>query len=71
MQVRDLKIRWIGRTLRAEAVITVDRALTFGQAHDVADHAKAQLPAGVHRLTAATINVGPACPASPASPAAH
>jgi cation diffusion facilitator family transporter len=59
-EVRDLKIRWIGHTLRAEADISVDPALTVGQAHDIADHAEAHLLAGVRRLTAATIHVSPA-----------
>ncbi len=58
-QIRELKIRWIGHTLRAEADITVDPALTVSQAHDIADHAEAHLLAGVRRLTAATIHVSP------------
>lgn len=62
VDIRDLKIRWIGHTLRAEADITVDPALTVGQAHDIADHAQAHLLTGVHRLTAATIQVSPETP---------
>jgi len=58
-EIRDLKIRWIGHTLRAEADITVDPALTVTQAHDIADHAEAHLLTGVRRLTAATIHVSP------------
>ena len=60
--VRELRIRWIGHTLRAEADISVDSSLTVGQAHDIADHARAHLLAGVRRLTAATIHVSPAAP---------
>ena len=59
-EVRELRIRWIGHTLRAEATIVVDDCLTVGQAHDIADHAEAHLLAGVRRLTAATIAVIPA-----------
>ena len=59
LAVEDLKIRWIGHTLRAEADITVDAALTLRQAHDVAEHAQAHLLAGVRRLTAATIHLTP------------
>lgn len=55
----DLKIRWIGHTLRAEVNITVDPKLTVGQAHDITDHAETHLLAGVRRLTAATIHVSP------------
>ncbi len=58
-EIRDLKIRWIGHTLRAEADITVDPALTVSQAHDIAEHVEAHLLAGVGRLTAATIHVSP------------
>jgi cation diffusion facilitator family transporter len=57
--VRDLRIRWIGHTLRAEADITVDPDLTVGQAHDLAHHAEDHLLADVKRLNAATIHVSP------------
>jgi cation diffusion facilitator family transporter len=57
--VRDLRIRWIGHTLRAEADITVDSALTLNQAHDLAHHAEEHLLTYVRRLTAATIHVSP------------
>lgn len=58
--VRDLRIRWIGHTLRAEADITVDPALSVGQAHELAHHAEDHLLAYVRRLNAATIHVSPA-----------
>jgi cation diffusion facilitator family transporter len=58
--IRDLHLRWIGHTLRAEADITVDNDLTLAQAHDLAHHAERHLTAAVHRLTAATIHVSPA-----------
>jgi len=58
--VRDLRIRWIGHTLRAEADITVDPTLTVEQAHDLAHHAEEHLLTYVRRLTAATIHVSPA-----------
>ncbi len=58
--VRDLKIRWIGHTLRAEADVTVDPQLTVGEAHELAHHAEAHLLHDVRRLTAATIHVSPA-----------
>jgi len=41
--VRDLRIRWIGHTMRAEADITVDATLTVEQAHDLAHHAEEHL----------------------------
>ena len=58
--VRDLRIRWIGHTLRAEADIIVDADLTVGQAHDLAHHAEDHLLARLNRLDAATIHVSPA-----------
>jgi len=58
-EIRDLRIRWIGHTLRAEADVTVSPLLTVGEAHDVAHHAEAHLVAEVRRLNAATIHVSP------------
>ena len=57
--VRELRIRWIGHTLRAEADVSVDPTLTVSQAHDLAHHAEDHLLAYVRRLTAATIHVSP------------
>ena len=58
--VRDLRIRWIGHTLRAEADVTVSPDLTLIEAHDLAHHAEDHLLEYVPRLTAATIHVSPA-----------
>jgi len=60
LDVRDLRIRWIGHTLRAEAAITVDPAITVSQGHTIADHTEAHLLARIRRLTAVTIHVSPA-----------
>jgi cation diffusion facilitator family transporter len=57
--VREMRIRWIGHTLRAEVDITVADDLTVGQAHDLAHHAEDHLLAKVRRLTAATIHASP------------
>lgn len=57
--VRDLRIRWIGHTLRAEADIEVDSTLSVASAHDLAHHAEQHLLADVRRLTAATVHVSP------------
>jgi cation diffusion facilitator family transporter len=57
--VRELRIRWIGHTLRAEADVAVSETLSVGEAHDIAHHAEAHLLANVRRLTAATIHVSP------------
>lgn len=58
--VRELRIRWIGHTLRAEVDATVDPDLTVTQAHDLAHHAEAHLLHDVGRLTAATVHASPA-----------
>jgi cation diffusion facilitator family transporter len=57
--VRDLRIRWIGHTLRAEVDVTVPATLTVVEAHDLAHHAEAHLLAQVRRLTAATVHASP------------
>jgi cation diffusion facilitator family transporter len=58
--VRELRIRWIGHTLRAEVDVTVADDLTVGQAHDLAHHAEDHLLAQVRRLTGATVHASPA-----------
>ena len=57
--VRDLRIRWIGHTLRAEVDVTVAAGLSLAQAHDLAHHAEAHLLDQVGRLTAATVHASP------------
>ena len=58
--VRELRIRWIGHTLRAEAGIEVDAGLNLAAAHQLAHHAEAHLLQDVRRLSAVTIHVSPA-----------
>jgi cation diffusion facilitator family transporter len=58
--VADLKLRWIGHTLRAEAAVRVDPALSVTAGHDLAHLAESQLQAQIPRLTAASVHVGPA-----------
>jgi divalent metal cation (Fe/Co/Zn/Cd) transporter len=57
--VRELRIRWIGHTLRAEVDATVDPSLTLVEAHDLAHHAEAHLLHDIPRLTAATVHISP------------
>jgi divalent metal cation (Fe/Co/Zn/Cd) transporter len=58
--VRELRIRWIGHTLRAEADVIVAPDLTVATAHDLAHLAEAHLLHRVPRLTGATIHASPA-----------
>jgi cation diffusion facilitator family transporter len=57
--VRELRVRWIGHTLRAEVDATVDPRLTVSEAHDIAHHAERHLLREVRRLTAATVHISP------------
>lgn len=57
--VDDLRLRWIGHSLRAEASITVAPTMSVVEAHEVAHHAEAHLVTYVRRLSAATVHVGP------------
>jgi cation diffusion facilitator family transporter len=58
-EVRELRIRWIGHRLRAEADITADPSLSITQAHELAHCAEDRLLAGVRRLNAANVHVSP------------
>jgi cation diffusion facilitator family transporter len=59
-EIRDIRLRWIGHILHAEADITVSADLTLVQAHEVAHHAEAHLTRHLRRLGAATIHTSPA-----------
>nr|WP_244942560.1 cation diffusion facilitator family transporter [Streptomyces sioyaensis] len=54
--VGQVRMRWIGHTLRAEADIVVDSRLTVVQAHALAVAAEHALIHAVPRLTAATVH---------------
>jgi cation diffusion facilitator family transporter len=58
--VREMRIRWIGHTLRAEVDANVTPSLTLAEAHDLAHYAELHLLSQVHRLTAATVHTSPA-----------
>lgn len=55
--VGGLRMRWIGHTLRAEAEVVVDGALTVAQGHTVAVAAERALIGAVPRLLAATVHI--------------
>ena len=58
--VAELRIRWIGHSLHAEADVTVNPHLSLVEGHDLAHHVEEHLIAYVGRLTAATIHISPA-----------
>jgi cation diffusion facilitator family transporter len=59
-EVRELRIRWIGHTLRAEVDVSVPAEISLADAHDLAHHAEQHLLHQVRRLTAATVHTSPA-----------
>jgi cation diffusion facilitator family transporter len=59
VDVDELRLRWTGHRIRAEAGITVDPALGVVAAHDIATAATHALLHGVPRLVTATVHVSP------------
>jgi cation diffusion facilitator family transporter len=57
--VGDVRIRWIGHRLHAEAEVVVDEARTIGEAHDIAERARHALLHDVPHLTSAIIHADP------------
>ena len=58
--VAELRTRWIGHRLRAEATVVLDGSLTLRAAHHIAVEAEHALLHAVPRLTAALIHADPA-----------
>jgi cation diffusion facilitator family transporter len=56
----DVRLRWIGHTLRAELVIVVDPALGVVDAHRIAEDVEHRLLHDVARLHAALVHADPA-----------
>jgi cation diffusion facilitator family transporter len=54
-----VRLRWVGRTLRAECEISVDPACSIVQAHDVAVGAEHSLLHAIPRLAAASVHADP------------
>jgi cation diffusion facilitator family transporter len=54
-----VRLRWVGRTLRAECVISVDPGLSVIQAHAVAVSAEHALIHAIPRLAAAVVHADP------------
>ena len=54
-----VRLRWVGRTLRAECEISVDPASSVVQAHDIAVSAEHALIHAIPRLSAANVHADP------------
>ena len=59
VDVTDIRLRWLGHSLRAEARITVDSSMSLVDAHHLSHQVEHDLVHGVRRLTAATIHAEP------------
>lgn len=59
LDVGDIRVRWIGHSLRAECEVVVDPSLTVVEAHDIAEEAQHALLHNVRRITAALIHADP------------
>jgi cation diffusion facilitator family transporter len=58
--VGDVRLRWIGHTLRAEIEIVVDPHLTLAKAHEIAETTEHRLLHDLPRLHAALVHADPA-----------
>lgn len=67
----DLRLRWSGHRLRAEASVLADPDLDLGAAHGLAHEVQHALLHGVPKLVAATVHVGPASAEAHAATAHH
>jgi cation diffusion facilitator family transporter len=57
--VGEVRMRWIGHSLRAEVAVTVDPRLTVEQAHRIAHEVEHALVHAIPRLTAAIVHTEP------------
>lgn len=57
--VDDVRVRWIGHRLRAEAEVTVDRALNVTEAHHISVKAHHSLLHKIPRLAEAIVHANP------------
>ncbi|HEX4661426.1 MAG TPA: cation transporter dimerization domain-containing protein, partial [Streptosporangiaceae bacterium] len=59
LQVKTVRIRWVGHVLQAEATLVSDRDLTLGAAHAISEEAHHRLLHEVPRLGRALIHSDP------------
>ncbi|MGH3484384.1 MAG: cation diffusion facilitator family transporter [Nocardioidaceae bacterium] len=58
--VRQLRMRWIGHRIHAEADLVVDAGVTLATGHDIAHDAEHRLTHGVPKLSSALVHAYPA-----------
>jgi cation diffusion facilitator family transporter len=59
VDVLEVKLRWIGHRLRADAVLAVERRLDVGQGHDVATAAAEAMSSALPQLDAVNVHIEP------------
>ncbi len=59
LDVREVRVRWIGHRLRADAVLAVDPRLGVGQGHDIATAATGTMRAALPQLDAINVHIEP------------
>ncbi|MDQ4113618.1 MAG: cation diffusion facilitator family transporter [Actinomycetota bacterium] len=59
LEVRSLRLRWIGHTLHADGDITVPADLPVSAGHDIAHHAEEHLLEALPRLTSVVLHISP------------
>ncbi len=59
VDVTDVRLRWLGHNLLAEARVTVESSMSLVDAHHLSHEVEHDLVHGVRRLTAATIHAEP------------
>jgi cation diffusion facilitator family transporter len=67
--VDDLRLRWVGHRLRAEASVRVDPHLDLSGAHEIAHAGEDRLLGAIGKLEAVTVHVSP--DTHPPAPARH
>ncbi len=60
LTVRNVRMRWIGHQLHAEADLSIDPGITLDQAHHLAHEAEHTLTHTVPKLRAALVHAYPA-----------
>ena len=60
LAVTNVRLRWIGHSLHADAEVVVPPDISMREGHDIAHHAEAHLLRQLPRLSSAVIHVGPA-----------
>ena len=58
-RVTNVRARWIGHTIHAEALIVADADLTLSEAHEIAERARHAMLHAVPKLTTVTVHVDP------------